>query len=117
MSFKSFIIPMTFAAALAYSDNGDTLQVGAGDGLQLLSPGGEYRRFEIAAIALSVSPSPKSSKICLESEPQIPHRAVLMTTQSAAGSAGSGTRPANELITSTLGWWMRLSSAARITGA
>ena len=31
----------------------DVLQVGAGDALQLLSPGGEYRRFTIAAIARS----------------------------------------------------------------
>ena len=31
----------------------DALEVGTGDGIQLLSPGGEYRRFAVAAIARS----------------------------------------------------------------
>ncbi len=36
-----------------------------------------------AAIALSVSPSPKSSRICLESEPQMPVSRGRVTTQSS----------------------------------
>ena len=40
-------------------------------------------------MALSLSPSPKSSRICLESEPQIPVRRGRVTTQSGANSLGS----------------------------
>ena len=39
-------------------------------------------------MALSVSPSPKSRRICLESEPQMPTRRGRATTQSGAGSGG-----------------------------
>ena len=39
-----------------------------------------------AAIALSASPSPKSSKICLESEPQIPVSRGRVITQSSCSS-------------------------------
>ena len=44
-----------------------------------------------AAIALSASPSPKSIRICLESDPQMPVSRGRVITQSSCSSCGSGT--------------------------
>ena len=40
-------------------------------------------------MALSLSPSPKSSRICLESDPQMPVKSGRVTTQSDATRCGS----------------------------
>ena len=44
-----------------------------------------------AAIALSTSPSPKSIRICLESDPQMPVSRGRVITQSWCNGCGSGT--------------------------
>ncbi len=69
-----------------------------------------------ADMALSASPSPKSIRICLASDPQMPVSRGRVSTQSSCGSTGSGTSRSPVGVRARF-WTSGLASSGTATGS
>ncbi|CAG7137744.1 hypothetical protein PICSAR214_01748 [Mycobacterium avium subsp. paratuberculosis] len=69
-----------------------------------------------ADMALSASPSPKSIRICLASDPQMPVSRGRVSTQSSCGSTGSGMSRSPVGVRARF-WTSGLASSGTATGS